>query len=160
MSGQPQPEEAASALAGIRRQQERVIDAVLVPRWYWSAVGTAILAIGAATDSHRTTVLAIVIPVAVVAIVAMTGAMIFGAYRGAQVGSELLGERGALSIVVFVWLVVALTLGIGFGLRAAGAPWPATIATAIGGAALAYGGPRLMRRLRAIMLSNRAGNQR
>jgi hypothetical protein len=72
----------------------------------------------------------------------------------------LLGERGAVYIVVFVWLVVGVTLGIGFGLRAAGAPWPATIATAIGGAGLAYGGPRLMRRLRAIMLSNRAGNQR
>ncbi len=160
MSGHPQPEEAASALAGIRRQQEKVIDAVLVPRWYWSAVGTAMVAIGAATDSRRTVVLAVVIPVAVVAIVAMTGAMIFGAYRGAQVGSELLGERGALSIVLFVWLVVGLTLGIGFGLRAAGAPWPATIATAIGGAALAYGGPWLMRRLRAVMLGNRAGNRR
>ena len=160
MTGHPQPEEAASALAGIRRQQEKVIDAVLVPRWYWSAVGTAMVAIGAATDSRRTVVLAVVIPVAVVAIVAMTGAMIFGAYRGAQVGSELLGERGALSIVLFVWLVVGLTLGIGFGLRAAGAPWPATIATAIGGAALAYGGPWLMRRLRAVMLGNRAGNRR
>jgi len=160
MTGHPQPEEAASALAGIRRQQEKVIDAVLVPRWYWSAVGTAMVAIGAAADSRRTVVLAVVIPVAVVAIVAMTGAMIFGAYRGAQVGSELLGERGALSIVLFVWLVVGLTLGIGFGLRAAGAPWPATIATAIGGAALAYGGPWLMRRLRAVMLGNRAGNRR
>jgi hypothetical protein len=160
MSGQPQPEEAASALAAIRRQQERVIDAVLVPRWYWSAVGATMVAIGAAADSHRTVVLAVVIPVAVIAIVAMTGAMIFGAYRGAQVGSELLGERGAVYIVGFVWLVVGLTLGIGFGLRAAGAPWPATIATAIGGVALAYGGPLLMRRLRVIMLRNRAGNAR
>ena len=160
MNGHPQPEEAASALAGIRRTQEQVIDAVLVPAWYWPVVGAAMVGIGAAADSHRTAVLAVVIPVAVVALVAMTGAMIFGAYRGAQVGSELLGERGAVYIVVFVWLVVGVTLGIAFGLRAAGAPWPATIATAIGGAGLAYGGPRLMRRLRAIMLSNRAGNQR
>ncbi len=158
MSGAPQPEEAASALAEIRQQQEQVIDAILVPRWYWSGVGAAMLAVGAATDTHRTVVLAVVIPVAVVAIVAMTGAMIFGAYRGAQVGSELLGERGAVYIVVFVWLVVGLTLGLGFGLRAAGVPWPATISTAVGGVALAYGGPRLMRRLREIMLSNRAGN--
>jgi hypothetical protein len=158
MSRPPQPEEAASALAGIRRQQEEVIDAILVPRWYWSGVGAAMLAVGAATDTHRTLVLAVVIPVAVVAIVAMTGAMIFGAYRGAQVGSELLGERGAVYIVVFAWVVVGLTLGIGFGLRAAGVPWPATIATAVGGVMLAFGGPWLMRRLRAIMLSNRAGN--
>jgi hypothetical protein len=160
MGGPPQPEEAASALAGIRRQQEQVIDAVLVPRWYWWAVAAAMVAIGAAADSHRTVVLAVVIPVAVVAIVAMTGVMIFGAYRGAQVGSALLGERGAVYIVGFVWLVVGLTLGCGFGLRAAGAPWPATIATVIGGAALASGGPWLMSRLRDVMLGNRAGNAR
>lgn len=43
---------------------------------------------------------------------------------------------GALLIVGFVWLVVGLTLGIGFGLRAAGSPVPATIATVIGGVAL------------------------
>jgi len=160
MNGHPQPEEAASALAAIRRQQEQVIDAVLVPAWYWPAVGAAMVAIGAAVDSHRTVVLAVVIPVAVVALVAMTGAMIFGAYRGAQVGSQLLSERGAVYIVGFVWLVVGLTLGCAFGLRAAGTPWPATIATALGGVALASGGPWLMRRLRAIMLRNRAGGTR
>jgi len=160
MNGHPQPEEAASALAAIRRQQEQVIDAVLVPAWYWPAVGAAMVAIGAAVDSHRTVVLAVVIPVAVVALVAMTGAMIFGAYQGAQVGSQLLSERGAVYIVGFVWLVVGLTLGCAFGLRAAGTPWPATIATALGGVALASGGPWLMRRLRAIMLRNRAGGTR
>ena len=57
-------------------------------------------------------------------------------------------------------MVAGLTLGIGFGLRAAGAPVPATIATVIGGAALAVGGPALMGRLRTIMLSNRAGSRR
>jgi len=52
--------------------------------------------------------------------------MIFGAYRHAQVrSSELLGSRGAPAIVGLVWLVVALTLGIGFALRAAGAHLPA-----------------------------------
>ena len=144
MSGHPQPEEAASALAGIRRQQEQVINAVLVPAWYWAAVGVFMVAIGAAVDSRRTVVLAVVIPVAVIALVAMTGVMIFGAYRGAQVGSELLGERGAVYIIGFVWLVVGLTLGCAFGLRAVGAPWPATIATALHG----------------VMLGNRAGNAR
>jgi hypothetical protein len=87
-----------------------------------------------------------------------TSALIFGAYRHARVrSSELLGGRGAVAIVGFVWLVVALTLGIGFALRAAGAHLPATIATAIGGAALVTAGPFLMRKLREIMLGNRAG---
>jgi FtsH-binding integral membrane protein len=118
------------------------------------------VAIGAAADSHRTVVHAVVIPFAVIALVAMTCVMIFGAYRGARVGRELLSERGAVYIIGFVWVIVGLTLGRVFGLRAAGTPRPATIATAIGAVALAFGGPWLMRRLRTIMLRNRAGDAR
>jgi hypothetical protein len=119
------------------------------------------VAIGAAADTRDTVVLAVVIPVAAVLIAALTAGMIFGAYRHAQVRSnELLGGRGAVAIVGFVWLVVALTLGVGFALRAAGADLPATIATAIGGAALVAGGPLLMRKLRDIMLGSRAGQPR
>ena len=161
MSGYMQPDEAASALAGIRQQQKQVIDAVLVPAWYWWAVAAGMVVIGAATDTRRAVVLGVAIPVAAVIIAALTFGMIFGTIRRAQVRSaELLGDRGALLIVGFVWLVVGLTLGIGFGLRAAGSPVPATIATVLGGAALAAGGPVLMRRLRAIMLGNRAGTRR
>jgi FtsH-binding integral membrane protein len=161
MTGNLQPEEATTALAEIRQRQETVIDAVLVPAWYWWVVAAGMVAIGAATDSRSATVLAVVIPVAVVVIAALTAVMIFGAWRRAQVrSSDLLGDRGALAIVGFVWLVVGLTLGIGFGLRAAGAHLPATIATAVGGAALVVGGPLLMRWLRRIMLGNRTGGSR
>jgi hypothetical protein len=161
MSGHLQPDEATSALAQIRQQQGKVIDAVLVPSWYWWAVAAGMVAIGAATDTREAVVLAVVIPIAAVLIAALTAAMIFGAYRHAQVrSSELLGGRGAVAIVGFVWLVVGLTLGIGFALRASGANLPATIATAIGGAVLVAGGPFLMRKLREIMLGNRAGRAR
>jgi len=161
MNGRLRPDEAASALAEIGRQQEKAIEAVLVPTWYWWVVAAGMVAIGAAADTHSTTVLGVVIPVAVVVIVALTAAMIFGAYRRVRVRSdELLGDRGALAIVGFVALIVGLTLGIAFGLRAAGAHLPATIATVIGGAALVIGGPLLMRALRGIMLGNRAGRAR
>ncbi len=161
MSGNLRPDEATSALAEIRQRQGNVIDAVLVPAWYWWAVAAGMVAIGAAVDTRDAVVLAVVIPAAVVLIAALTAGMIFGAYRHAQVrSSELLGSRGALAIVGFVWLVVALTLGIGFALRAAGSHLPATIATAAGGAALVTGGPFVMRWLRKIMLGNRAGEAR
>src|SRR5690242_15922899 len=105
-----QPDEAASSLAEVRRRQRQVIDALMIPVWYWWVVAAATIAIGVATDTRRWVVLAIVIPIAVAVIAALTGAMIFGAYRRARVrSSELLGARGALSIVGFVWLVVALT---------------------------------------------------
>jgi hypothetical protein len=161
MSAPLHPDEAASALAEIRDQQGRLIEAVLVPAWYWWVVAAGMVAIGAAADTRDPAVLAVVIPAAAVVIAALTAGMIFGPYRQARVrSSALLGGRGALAIVAFVWLVVGLTLGIGFWLRAAGAGLPATIATAAGGAALVIAGPLLMRGLRKIMLGNRSGAPR
>jgi len=161
MNGRLRPDEATSALAEIARQQDKAIEATLVPAWYWWAVAAGMVAIGAAVDSHSAVVRGVVITVAVVVIAGLTAAMIFGSYRRVRVRSnELLGGRGAVAIVGFVWLIVGLTLGIAFGLRAAGAPLPGTIATVIGGAALVIGGPLLMRALRAIMLGNRAGRAR
>ena len=155
------PDEAADSLAEVRRRQRQLIDAVLIPGWYWWVVAAAMIAIGLATDTRRLVVLAIVIPIAVAVIAALTGGMIFGAYGHARVRSrELLGARGALSIVGFVWLVVGLTLGSGFALRAADSSAPATIATVIGAAALVIGGPVLGRWLRQTMLANRAGIDR
>ena len=161
MSGQVQPEEAASALAEIRQRQQQVIDAVLVPQWYWGAVAIAMVAIGAATDTRHAAVLAVVIPIAAAFITILTGAMIFGAYRQTQVRSnEMLRGRGAAAIVAFVWLTAGVTLSIEFGLRAAGTHLPATIATAVGGVIILVGGPFLMRFLRKVMLGNRAGSGR
>jgi len=161
MNKQIRPDEAADALSEIGRHQEKAIGAVLVPAWYWWVVAAGMVAIGAAADTHSATVLAVVIPVAVVVIAGLTLAVIFGAYRRVRVRDrELLGGPGALAIVGFTWLIVGLTLGLAFGLRAAGAHLPATIATVVGGAALVIGGPLLMRALRRIMLGNRAGRTR
>jgi hypothetical protein len=158
MNGCVQPDEAASALSEIGVRQARLIDAVALPAWYWWIVAVAMVGLGAAVDSHRRVVLAIAIPVFAAGIAAVTGAMIFGGYRRARVRSaDLLGGRGAALIVGFVWLITGVTIGLAFWLRAAGATAPGTIATAIGGAGLAAGGPLLMRALRRTMLSNRAG---
>jgi hypothetical protein len=158
MTAAQQPDNAASALAEIGRRQSQVIEAVLVPGWYWLAVGAAMVVIGAAADYRHTVVLAVAIPVAVVAIAALTGAMIFGFYRRVRIrDTELLGGRGAVAIVSLVGLIVGLTLGVGFGLRALGSPAPATIATTVGAAALAVGGPLLMRLLRRVMHGRRVG---
>jgi len=158
MSGHVKPEQANSALAEISRRQEHVIDTMLMPAWYWWSVAAACVAIGAAVDSNDTVVRAVVFPVAIGVIVVLTVAMIFGRYRRARVRSnELLGGFGALAIVGTVWLVVGVTIGTGFGLRAAGAPIPATIATIVGGGILLAVGPVLRRILRRVMLANLSG---
>ena len=98
------------------------------------------------------------IPIAAISLAGLTVAMILGTGRGVRLKSdELLGGRGALLIVGFVWLIIAITLGLGFGLKAAGVPEPASISTAAGGLLLALTGPSLTHRLNQIMLANRAG---
>lgn len=152
------PDEASAALAQIRDRQEQVIRAALIPRWYWWAIGAGMVAIGAAADTRRPVVLAVVIPIAALCVAALTVAVILGAGRGARIKSdEMLGERGALLIISFVFLIDGLTIGGAFGLRALGAPDPATIATAVGALLLILRGPALTRRLSKIMMSNRAG---
>src|SRR6266702_3340764 len=69
-------------------------------------------------------------------------------------------SRAPLAILGFVALIAGGTIGLAFGLRAAGAGHPATLACAAGGLVLGAGGPVLMRRLRAIMLGNRTGASR
>lgn len=152
------PDEASAALADIRDRQEQVIRAAVIPNWYWWAIGVGMVAIGAAADTRRPVVLGIVIPIVALAMVALTIGMILGIGRGTRIrSSQLLGERGALLIVAFDWLIVGLTIGAAFGLRALGAPEPATIATAVGALVLVLGGPALNRALKKIMMSNRAG---
>jgi hypothetical protein len=161
MSGQVKPDEASTALAEIARRQEQVIEAVLMPAWYWWAVAAACVAIGGAVDSNDNVVRAVVFPVAIGVIAGLTVIMILGQYRRARVRSnELLRGTGALAIVGTVWLVVGVTIGTGFGLRAAGAPIPATLATLVGGAVLLIVGPVLRRVLRSVMLRNLASARR
>jgi len=61
------------------------------------------------------------------------------------------------AILGFVALIVGCSLGIAFGLRAAGVSYPATIGCGVGGLVMGLGGPVLNRQLRRIMLGNRAG---
>ena len=152
------PDEASAALASIQTRQAQVIRASSIPSWYWWAVAAGMVIIGVATDTRRPLVLGVVIPLAALCIAGLTVAMILGIGRGARIKSdELLGGRGAVLIVGFVWLIIAITLGLGFGLKAAGTPEPATISTAAGGLVLALSGPAVSRRLNQIMLANRAG---
>ena len=86
--------------------------------------------------------------------------MVGRAFRHAQLRNGLIDGRAVVAILGFVALIVAGTIGLALGLRAAGAGHPATLAGAVGGLVMGAGGPVLMRRLRAIMLGNRTGAAR
>jgi hypothetical protein len=158
VNGTGTPEDAARALAEIQRRQGQVIDAVTIPIWYWWAVALSMVLIGAVVDYRHPVTLAIGITVAVLAIAGLTAGMIAGTYRRVRLHDRhMLGGRGAVAIVGIVWLVDGLTLGLAFGLRAAGSHLPGTISTIAGGLALVITGPILMRHLRRIMVSRVAG---
>jgi uncharacterized membrane protein len=148
--------DAASELAEINRRQAGVIDAVLVPGWYWWVVGVLLIPIGVAADSHLRTATAVVAVVVALVIAGLSVWMVTGAYPGARIHPTTLGQAGTLYIVGFVWLVVGVSLVVAFGLQAVGISYPATIGTVLAAAMLIVGGPLLMSRLRRSMAERSA----
>jgi hypothetical protein len=158
---QPQPTgtgatraEAAAELAEIQRRQEQVIKAVLVPVWYWSVMAAGIVAIGAARDSGDLVVAAITIPLAVLVMAGLTGAMIPELRRRVQVyGADQARARGAAAVFGMIVLVDGVIIGIAASLSAARVPYPITIGSAAGAAVLVIAGPLVNRYVRGLMLS-------
>jgi hypothetical protein len=144
--------EAAKELAEIERRRAGVIDATLVPRWYWWAVGLLVIPLGAAADLHERRAAPLVAIVIALVIAALTVWMITGRYRGARIRPATLGSRGPLYIVGYVWLVVGTSLLVALGLQVERMPYPATLATILAAAMLIVGGPILMSSLRNAMV--------
>lgn len=161
MSEQVRPDEAARALAEIRQRQERVIDLALLPVWYWWVVAVLMVGLSVAVDAarHRPVVIGVAAVAFALSVVGVTAWLVLGAWRRAQWRNDLLGGRGALAIITSVWLVVGVTLGIAFGLQAAGVAYPATLASLVGAATMIAGSPLLTRVLRRIMLDHRTGSR-
>jgi hypothetical protein len=157
---QPQPAgtgaagaEAAAELAEIQRRQGQVIKAALVPVWCWWTLAAGIVAMGAARDSGDLLMQAIALPLAVLVMVVLTGAMIPALRRRAQVHSATLpGARGAAAKSGMIVLVDAVIVATAASLAAAHAPYPATIGCAAGAAVLVIAGPLVNRYLRRLML--------
>ena len=153
-------DEAAEALAEIQRCQQQVIDQATVPGWYWWSVGALMVVLAVGVDTRTPAVLGVAVAVFVVGLLSATGVVVRSQFLRARLRDGLLDGRGVVAILGFVALIVGCTLGLAFGLRAAGVSHPATLACLVGGIALGLGGPVLMRMLRQIMLGNRAGSTR
>ena len=144
--------EAAAELAEIQRQQEQVIKAVLVPVWYWWVIAAAIVAIGVARDSGDLAVQATVIPLAVLVMAVLTGAMIPELRRRVKAHTPQTSGRAAAAIIGMIVLVDGVILGTAASLHASGFH-PGTIGCAAGAAVLVIAGPLVNRYLRKLMLS-------
>ncbi len=146
--------EAAAALAEIQRRQRHVIQAVLVPGWYWWAMAAGMVAIGAARDAGDLLVQAVTIPLAALVMAVLTGAMIPAVRRRVQVhGATQPGARGAAAIFGLILLVDGVILGTAASLSAARFSYPGTIGTAAGAAVIVVAGPLVNRYLGKLMLN-------
>jgi hypothetical protein len=143
--------EAAAALAEIQRRQEHVIKAVLVPGWYWWAMAAGMVAIGAARDTADPVVQAITIPLAVLVMAGLTGAMIPAVRRRVQVHSAS-NPGAAAAIFGLILLVDGAILGTAASLHAARFLYPGTIGAAAGAAVIVIAGPLVNRYLSRLML--------
>jgi hypothetical protein len=160
MNDDPHSGQAAQALAEIQARQQHVIDQAHVPAWYWWAVGALMVVLAAGVDTRTPAAVGAAVSVFVVGLLAATAVAVSGQIRHARLRNGLLDGLGVAAILGFVALIVGVTLGIALALRAAGTPYPATLACLAGGLAMGLGGPVLMRTLRQIMLGNRAGSPR
>jgi hypothetical protein len=113
-----------------------------------------------AVDTNRPAAIGTTVAVFVLGVLAATGWALAGTLRHAQLRDGLVDRRGVAAILGFVGLTVGITLGLAFTLQATGVSYPATLAAVVGGLGMGIGGPILMRRLRRIMLANRAGSPR
>lgn len=153
MAEQIESAEAAQALAQIRDRREQVIDAALIPTWYWWLVGGLNVLLGVAVESHRPAFVAVGAVVFAVGLFAGTGWIVRRAIR-VKVRTDLLGVRGVGLILGFVAVTVAAALSVAFSLEGAGVAYPATWGELAAAVCLVVGGPRLMRALRRIMLDH------
>jgi hypothetical protein len=153
-------DDAAQALAEIQKRQQQVIDQATVPGWYWWSVGALMVVLAAGVDTRTPAALGGAVAVFVIGLLSVTGIVVRSQFLQARLRNGLLDGRGVVAILGFVALIVGCTLGLAFGLRAAGVAYPATLACVVGGTAMGLGGPILMRTLRRIMLGNRAGSTR
>lgn len=145
------PTDAELALAEMQARREQVVSSTPIPSWFWSALGALILLFVAAVESRTPWFVAI--GTTVYAIGLATVILLVVRRNRVQIRPALLGVRGGLAIAAFALCLVAVGLGLAFGLQALGVPRPATIACVPVALAMAFGGPVLMRYLRRLMLS-------
>jgi hypothetical protein len=100
----------------------------------------------------------VTVPVFVIGLLSATGVVLRAQFRDAQLRKGLLDGSGVLAILGFVAVIIGISLGTAFALRAAGVSHPATLGCLLGGVLMGLGGPILMRGLRQIMLRNRIGS--
>ena len=162
MNDHIEPADAARALSEIDRRREQVIRRKVFPGWFWWAQAALTVAMTACIESGRGVVIGIGIAVFVVGSLVIN-LPVSRAARAAPVSRALAAPGDARRILAVLTASMAVLLGVvlatALGLRAAGVPYPATVAAAVASVLFAVGGPMLVR-YEAAVLVRRSGSRR
>jgi hypothetical protein len=161
VNDQIDPADAARALSEISRRREQVIRRAATPRWFWWASAVLTIAFAADIDSQRGALFWAGVALFTAGTLAINGLMLSRRVRGAPVHPDLVAPGSVPRILAgeaaLAAIVAGVALATGLSLEAAGVPYPATIATAAGMAALVAGGQALTRYHTAFLVRRSGG---
>jgi hypothetical protein len=162
MDDQVGPADAANALGEIGRRREQVIRRAMraaCPVWYWWTTAVLTIALAASFEYRRGALCWIGVTLFVAGSL-VTGVPVSRAARAAPLrrGLDTARRETLVGLAAFALVLLGVCLATGLSLKAAGVPYPATIAAAVAAVAFAVGGQVLVRRVTAIMV-RRSWNQ-
>ena len=156
-----EPEDAARALDEIRRRREQVIRRKVFPTWYWWAHAALIIMLTACIESGSGVLLWVGIALFVVGAL-LVDRPVIRASRAASPRRGLAGpgtdRRTVIALATFVVVLLGVLVATALGLKAAGVPYPATIAATITALVFAVAGQQLVRYEQAVLV-RRSGNE-
>jgi hypothetical protein len=147
MSESIHPDEAARALAEVRRRREQVTVLSRIPGWFRWTVALLAIAMATGLDTGKSLFAGVGVTVFVLGLLAALGMVLGRGWRKATPRRDLWGPRAALVIVAFVALILLVNLPTAFIMQAAGSPMPATIGALAGAVVIIVGGPLVARYL-------------
>ena len=143
--------EAQVALHEVEGGQQRVIDQIGMPRWYWWGLAACWIGLGVLTDVAN----AWLVAVATVAFGAVHSAVSQRLLAGRQrtgdvrVRADVVGKRAPLLVFGFLILLGGVTVAAALAAYWDGAGHAATLASILVAVIILLGGPRVMAAIRA-----------
>jgi len=159
VNDQIEPADAARALSEIGWRREQVIRRAAIPGWYWWATAVLTIALSAAVESGRGALPWIGIAFFTAGSLVISG-LVSRALRGAAPRRDLAPgsvPRLLAGMAAFLAAVLGVALATGLSLKAAGVPYPGTIASAVAMVVFAAGGQMLMRYHTAFLVRRSGG---
>ena len=151
MTNYPTDTEARLALHDVGQAQQRVIEQIGMPWWYWWGLAASWIGLGIAADAGNPWV-TLVATLAFGAVHSYVSSRLLAGRRrtgNVKVRADVAGRRAPVLIFAVLIGLAAVTVAGAFLAYADGAEHPGTMASVLVAVAILLGGPRLMAAIRS-----------